>query len=324
VISRLLTFPPTEAEPINRAAFIAARQICRRHARSFYFASHFLPVPKRYAAYAVYAFCRLLDDAVDQAEESGFADSAARLTAINASIARFEAVLHRAYDGTALPDGDDESALALRAFAITVRRYGIAKQHFIDLAAGCRMDLTISRYQTWPDLQRYCYLVAGVVGLIMCPIFGLSNPAAQKQAIQMGEAMQLTNILRDVAEDFDRGRVYLPQEDLARFGYTDEMIATRVVDDRYRALMRFEINRARSLYYSAAEGLCDLADDGSRLTACAMGVIYAGILGAIEAQSLNVYASRAHLTTIQKLAKLPDARRLAQKQRGEAMPRVFG
>jgi phytoene synthase len=326
VLARVLSLPPLEAHSVDRAAFEAAREICRRHARSFFFASHFLPVEKRYAAYAVYAFCRLVDDAVDQEGDQG--ESRARdaaggtsVDAIESRLARFAAVLDDAYARRpAPPTSDDESHLALHAFALTVRRYRITKQHFLDLAAGCRLDLTVRRYETWADLERYCYLVAGVVGLILCPIFGLSDPSAAGRAVLMGNAMQLTNILRDVREDWDRGRLYLPREDLDRFGYTEWDVAGRVVDDRLRRLMKFEVARARDLYRRGAEGLASLANDGSRVTASAMAVIYGGILGAIERQGYDVYRGRAHLTTGDKLARLPVAWRLARRDAGEPLP----
>ena len=342
VLGHLLSPPPREPAEHDRAAFLAARDVCRRHARSFYFASHFLPVEKRYAAYAVYAFCRMMDDAVDQVEEgeqgeraregaAGLACDAAsgdtaadRAVRVSEALARFERTLDDVYERPpTFPAHADEASLALYAFAVTVRRYEIPQQHFRELADGCRADLTVSRYATWDGLEGYCYRVAGVVGLIMCPVLGLSDPAAGRQAVLMGNAMQLTNILRDVGEDWGRGRLYLPREDLDRFGYTEADVAKRVVDDRFRALMRFEIDRARTLYRRGAEGLCHLSNDGSRLTAAAMGVIYAGILGVIERQGYDVYRSRAHLSTAGKLARLPRAVRVARSEPGDPLPDVF-
>ena len=338
MIRKLLFFPPTEPQPLERAAFLAARSICRRHARSFYFASHFLPVEKRYAAYAVYAFCRLIDDAVDNevnpaAQLNALAQFEARLTSIYAGTDVAMAVSAITTGGRPTPPRNvassnftahsDESSLALYAFAITIQRYRIPIEPFRELAEGCRMDLTVSRYATWADLERYCYRVAGVVGLIMCPIFGLSDPRATEQAVQMGNAMQLTNILRDVKEDWERGRLYLPAEDLERFRYTEADVANGIVDDRFRRLMRFEIDLARTLYRQGAEGLCRLAPDGSRLTASAMAVLYSGILDAIERQQMDVYRSRAHLAVGEKLVRLPRAWKLAQRDAGEPLPEAF-
>jgi phytoene synthase len=288
-------------------SFDAARAICKRHARTFYFASVFLPRPKREAAYAVYAFCRLLDDAADTGGDLFIYDRA----------------LDAAYAGGSAEVGSELERRALVAFGETVRRYDIPKRYFDDLAAGCRMDLTVNRYATWDDLRGYCYHVAGVVGLIMCRIFGLAEPAAQRRAVVMGEAMQLTNILRDVGEDRSLGRIYLPGEDLTRFGYTETDLMAGLVNEPFRQLMRFEVDRARSLYRDGAAGLVALPDDGSRFTASAMGVIYAGILGAIERQRYDVFARRARLTTVQKLLRLPAARRVARRAAGDPVPDVF-
>ncbi len=296
--------------------FQAAKAICRQHARSFYFSSFFLPVPKRYAAYAVYGFCRLLDDATDEATDS--AD-------VERQLQRFCDLLDAVYGGREpiVVGGDTQTQLALAAFDLTVKQYGIPKDYFLEIVSGCRMDLTVSRYETWDDLRIYCYRVAGVVGLIMCKIFGLTDPAAERQAVLMGEAMQLTNILRDIKEDYARKRIYLPLEDLRRFGYTEADLAGGVVNDPFRQLMKFEIDRARQLYLSGAEGLCQLPNDGSRFTATAMGVIYAGILRAVERQGYDVFAKRARLSLTQKLMRLPAARRVSQRVAGEKMPEAF-
>lgn len=314
------------------AAFAAARKVCRRHAKSFYFASAFLERPKREAAYAVYAFCRRMDDAIDEADAEELRPpttvgvACCTPTSLDAKLAALQRQLDDVYEGRLrLPAaaGRSEADHALHAFALTVHKYEIPKQYFLDLAAGCRMDLTKSRYATWASLETYCYHVAGVVGLIMSRIFGLTHEDAQANAVTMGNAMQLTNILRDVKEDYDRGRIYLPLEDLARFKYTERDLAAGVVNDAFRELMRFEIARARSMYRSGAEGLCRLEGGGSRLTASAMAVIYAGILQAIERQRYDVFSSRAHLTTGQKLARVPRAWQLARRRAGEPLPGVF-
>jgi len=282
-------------------ARLAARDICKHHARSFYFASFFLPRQKRFAAYSVYAFCRLLDDAVDE-------NPGKELEGIE----RFEETLERVYRGETSELENRQQSLAIRAFGQTARQYGIPKAYFRDLTQGCRMDLTISRYETWADLEKYCYHVAGVVGLIMSSVFGLSDGAAKQQAVEMGNAMQLTNILRDVKEDWNRGRVYLPQEEMRQFGYSNGDIAASRADERFTCLMKFQINRARALYTTGGKGLRHLADDGSRLTASAMAAIYSGILDAIEKQQYDVYTRRAHLTTAQKFCRLPLAWKMKQ------------
>jgi 15-cis-phytoene synthase len=288
-------------------AYDAARAICRHHARSFFFASHFLPRPKRDFAYAVYGFCRLLDDAADERPSEA---------SVRAFVDRLESIYHadRVVDLSADP---------LDAFADTVRRCEIPKQYFLDLAEGCRQDFVKSRYTSWAELERYCYLVAGVVGLMMCRVFGLCDPSAVPFAVQMGNAMQLTNILRDVGEDFRRGRVYLPADEMTRFGYDEEKLAGGVVDDSFRALMRFQIDRARSLYRQASVALCQLDADGSRQTACTMAVVYAGILNAIERQRFDVFSRRARVSTFGKILRIRRARLLARVRPGEPIPDVF-
>jgi phytoene synthase len=294
------------------SGYRAARDICRRHARSFHFASHFLPSDRRRHAYAVYAFCRGIDDAVDDGDPA----------TVGQRLAAFRRILDASYDGGLPPDASEQGR-ALLAFSETVRACAIPREHFLDLARGCEMDLTISRYATWPDLENYCYHVAGVVGLIMCRVFGVHDAAALRCAVTFGNAMQLTNILRDVKEDWDRGRIYLPTEDLARFGVTEQQIASGLMTPGLRHLMTFEVARARTMFLSGAEGLVHVPAGGTRLTACAMGVIYAGILTALEREQLNPFAGRARLSLPQKLARLPAAWRLARRNSASPVPDVF-
>ena len=323
------TVTETSTDPALASAFRASRAICKRHAKSFYFASFFLPRRKRNAAYAVYAFCRMIDDAIDQDDdsiESTETSSCSSCGGIDARLELFRDRLDEIYAGTLEmpnPEFRSETQHVLFAFLRTVKRYEIPKSYFLDLAEGCRMDLTIQRYATWNSLEKYCYHVAGVVGLIMCGVFGVQNSGAREYAIAMGNAMQLTNILRDVKEDWQLGRIYLPLEDLARFGYSESDLSRGVVNDAFRRLMKFEVARARSLYREGSKGLCWLADDGSRLTASTMAVIYSGILDAIERQHYDVFRRRAHLTTGQKLRRLPASWKLAKREDGEKMPRVF-
>lgn len=310
--------------PIPRSlddAYAAARSICLEHARSFYFASHFLPRPKRDHAYAVYAFCRLLDDAADESESPAAVDRFVQSLDVafrNMSVPLISACKKDERDAYATNE-----SLALCAFEHTVRVCQIPKTYFLELAAGCRMDFTITRYDTWAELETYCYRVAGVVGLIMCHVFGLRDKRAHARAVAMGNAMQLTNILRDVREDLDRGRVYLPREDLETFGVTDDELTTRRTTPAMAALIAFEVERARALYVEGAKGLSSLPNDGSRLTASVMSVVYAGILGAIERQCCDVFGGRAKLSMMQKIARLPAAVKLAKVDAGDEVPDVF-
>jgi len=291
---------PATALPIA-SDFAAAEAICRRHAKSFYFASKFLPQPMRSHAYAVYAFCRLLDDSVDEA-----VDDEARV----AALVRFDERLDGVYGGELLDD-DTEQYRAVRAFAATAAACNIPRRLFEELAEGCRMDLNVCRYADWPALERYCYHVAGVVGVIMCHVFGVHDERAQRPAIAMGNAMQLTNILRDVREDYARGRIYLPADEMGRFGVTEAAIAAGDVTDGWHELMRLQIARARSLYDEGNAGLHVIREKSARRTAAVMGCVYSGILDAIERQNHDVFRRRASLSTLRKIARIPAALRLS-------------
>ena len=303
------------------AAFDAAEAVCKRHARSFHFASYFLPKVKRRDAFAVYAFCRMVDDAVD--ETPGGVD------AKKEAVDRFDHVLERLYAGS-LPDGFvGERAWVLEAFADVTRRRRIPIGYFHDLLEGVRMDLVGRRYETWADLKEYCYHVAGCVGLMMCHVFGLDDEDTdedrriKRHAIAYGEAMQLTNILRDVGEDLERGRLYLPQADMDKHKVDVHDLDRREPTPAFASLMRYEIERALDLYREGAAGLHYLPEDGSRQTAAVMGAVYAGILGEIERNDFDVFTQRASLTLPQKMARLPMARRLAKRRPNEVVPQVF-
>lgn len=261
------------------------RRITREYARSFYFASHCLPREARRHAYAVYGFCRWADNAVDEAESAG--EGARRL-----DLAR--EMLDVAYGRVPAPAG-------VEAFRRTVRERAIPRRLFDDLLDGMEMDLTITRYADFPALEGYCYRVAGVVGLMMTHIFGYRDERCFSQALALGNAMQLTNILRDVDEDYRRGRVYLPQDELVRFGVTEEQIAERRVDEAFRRLMRYQVARARSYYRRAEEGIPWLVGGSSRLTVRVMGRVYGGILDEIERRGHDVFGARARVPTARKV-----------------------
>jgi phytoene synthase len=293
---------PTVPRPGEVArAFRIARSICRRHAKSFYFSSFFLPRDRREAAYAVYAFCRQLDDSVDDALPG------------DAGVDGFLDLLDRIYPPDALTEVD--RAGIAPALAQTVRQFDIPRPLFVEIAEGCRMDLHIARYATWADLQHYCHRVAGAVGLIMCRILGLTHPPAEQQAAELGIAMQLTNILRDIPEDLARGRIYLPQDELTRFGVTESDLTRGQVTEGFCALMRFQITRARTLYTQAATGLQHLPPGRPRFTAAAMAALYSGILDEIERANYDVFRRRARLSLLGKLARLRLAWRLSAGSR---------
>jgi 15-cis-phytoene synthase len=164
------------------------------------------------------------------------------------------------------------------------------------------MDLNKRSYENFDELYRYCYKVAGVVGLIMLKIFGSNNPAAETHAVQLGVAMQLTNILRDIREDFQRGRVYLPQDELEKFGLSSDSLSSGVVDAAFKSFMQFQISRARDYYEQSTAGISMIADRRSRFVVCAMKDLYAGILSAIEKIDYDVFRTRAHVSSAGKIA----------------------
>lgn len=260
-------------------------QIARQHGRTFYFASRCLPKAQRRAILAAYAYCRIADDIVDTAGERGMDQAMVDLAEWEAQIA------------------NPTHPVAV-AFALVRDEYDIPVQPVHDLIRGIRMDLTITSYATWDDLREYCYYVAGTVGLIVAPILGCRNPEALGDAATLGIAMQLTNILRDVGEDADLGRLYLPLEDIEAFGCTPEGILAGRPGKGFSRLMAFEISRARALYAEAHRGFSSL-DASGRFTALMASDLYSRILIAIEENNYDVFGQRAHCSTTRKLLALP-------------------
>jgi phytoene synthase len=327
--------PEKGADPADFLGFRAARQICKRHAKSLYFASFFLSPAKRRAVHAAYAFCRMVGEVVcpggTLAAEAAsppttVSEACCGASELDQTVGLLRERLDDVYQGRLelpKPEFRSESQHALYAFARTVARYQIPQQYVLDLIDGYRADRTVRRYATWARLEQHCDHTGGVLGLIASAVLGVTSSAAPSHAVAMGNAMRLTTILRDLKDDWRRGRLYLPLEDMVRFGYSEKDLAAGVVNAKFVELMRFEIARARELYRAGAEGLCLLADDGSRLAASAIAVAYAGILDAIERRGYDVFSRRARLTTGQYLRRLPLAWRLSRRREGEALPPVF-
>ena len=273
-----------------RANIRACRSYTRHYAKSFYFSSHVLPRAKRDAAYAVYAFCRYADNVVDATDASAWSGSG--LGDLDLLRAQLEHVYNRDYRM-------DPRLLALRH---TVETYGIPKRYFLDLLEGVEMDRTRNRFENFEELDVYCYRVASVVGLIMTHIFGVTGQEAYVHAAELGTAMQLTNILRDVAEDLRLDRVYLPQDELRAHGLCESDLRDGIVDDRMRAFLGAQIARARRYYASAELGLPMITNDGSRFCVRLMLDTYSGILTDIERHEFDVFTRRAHVPLRRKLA----------------------
>lgn len=274
-------------------------KVTRARARNFYFGISLLPPEKRRAMCAIYAFMRSCDDIADDAPAETRAGQLA--------------ALRRTLDGAS--DGLCECNQLLPAFRDAVARHEIPVSLFHDLLDGAEMDQRVERYPTFEALYDYCYHVASVVGLVTIHVFGFQSDAARKHAEHCGIAFQLTNILRDLREDAENGRIYLPQEDLARFGYTEEDIRRQVRDERFRALMKFEAARARD-YYRKAEPLMPLISPDSRVCLAAMMGIYEGLLDRIEANGYDVYSARVRLSTPAKVGVMARAWRRYGGRRG--------
>jgi phytoene synthase len=263
------------------------RQVVKRHARTFWLASHFLTDAKRRAAFALYAFCRVADDMVDEAAAGRLADVAGQLAA-------YRRQLDAALAGR--PDGP-----IFRELAWAATTYDVPPAVLHELLDGVARDCAPVSYASWADLARYCAGVASSVGEMCTYVFGVEGDAASREralrhARTLGVAMQLTNILRDVGEDGRQGRCYLPEEDLAAFGITTTEVLRGGLggDPRWTGLMAFEVARARSLYVDAMPGIALLAADARRCAlACAVG--YEGILGAIERNGYDTFSVRARL-----------------------------
>lgn len=275
------------SDPSLLIALEACRALARHHGTSYYAAMRFLPPATRAATYALYGFVRRADEIVDT-EETDSARARARLDAWRADWRETLAT------GTH-PDP------VLRAAAWAFREYGIDPALADSFLDAMLADTVTTRYATYEDLRGYMYGSASVVGLMLARVIGVSGPEALPYAEDLGYAMQLTNFLRDIREDYEqRGRVYLPQEDLQRFGVTEDDIAARRVTPEFKELMRFEIARARALYANADRGIPMLAPGGRTAVRLAR-VLYSKILDRIEDADYDVFSARRHTTRLQKL-----------------------
>lgn len=295
----LKTTPP--AATVNYPAHVRAAAVagCRRTtaqwSRTFYFASALLPRAKRDSVRCLYAFCRTIDDLVD-ANSDGSAETL------------------NAWERRALGDAPREGHHALIGWCCVRAEYRIPNLFAQQLIEAVRSDIGRVRYATYDELAQYCYGVASTVGLMSMCVIGYATLEAVPYAITLGVALQLTNVLRDVAEDWKRGRVYLPAEDLAHFGVTEADLSAGRVSERWRKLMRFEVERARRLYRESWPGI-GLLDQSGRFAVAAASGLYGAILDDIEAHDYNVFVRRAHVSGPAKVARLPsiwrDARHLA-------------
>jgi len=289
-------------EKIN-LAYAHCRHLTKTHAKTFYFASHTLPIKKRNACFAVYAFCRYIDDLVDVAMESGEMSVADTLSVIQS----WQHALASVYAGqsVSLSDGTNADAILL-AWEDTLRHFQIPYDLPGLLIEGVLMDTSVSRFASFNELYEYSYKVASVVGLMTTEIFGYSDPSAREQAVDLGIAMQLTNILRDVKEDAARGRIYLPLDEMRQFGVTEHNVLNAEYTPAMRALLAMQAKRAKAFYTSAAKGIPKLSAD-CRLTVYLMSMNYEKILDVIVSKDYDVFSARVTTSLAQKLASVPRA-----------------
>ena len=311
---------PWQPEPVSLAAALTeipsleqAYEACRQEtaewAKTFYLGTLLMPPAKRRAIWAIYVWCRRTDELMDSPEAMTCpeAELALRLDA-------WEQRTRELFEGT-VRDGLD------RVMADTIERYPQPIQPYLDMIEGMRMDLTTHRYATFEQLKLYCYRVAGTVGLMTQEVMGIhpaytsapwsDPPDTSEAAVALGIANQLTNILRDVGEDRARGRIYLPQEDLERFGYSEEELMAGSLNDSWRELMRFQLQRAREWFARSEAGVRWLAPD-ARWPVWASLRLYRGILDVIEELDYDVFNYRAYVPTSGKFLDLPRSFVIAQ------------
>ncbi|MBA3343707.1 MAG: squalene/phytoene synthase family protein [Gemmatimonadales bacterium] len=269
-------------------SYARAEQATAVWARSFYFASRFLPLEKRRGVFALYDYCRHADNIVDARGERSGAQVRSDLHALGAAV--------RSMHAGAWPESERWLALA-----DTLHRYEVPLAPLLELLEGVALDLNEVSYPDFASLHRYCRLVAGGVGLMLGPVLGATSYRFREPGIGLGVAMQLTNVLRDVAEDLDAGRLYLPADELARFGVDRAALQRRQATPEFISLMRFQIQRARALFDAADPVVRLFPQDGSRLTVRLLQRTYAGILDGIERLGYDVFRARAYVSRPRKL-----------------------
>jgi phytoene synthase len=272
---------------VLQAAYAYCEDITRFHSRTFYLASGLLPLEKRKAARALYAFCRITDDIIDEAE-----DDTKRMVNL------------KRWRSNILSDCPIADMPVCLAWADTQAKFNIPRGYAEQLIDGVARDIQQTRYETFADLAEYSYGVASTVGLMAMHIIGFRGEDALPYAIRLGVALQITNILRDVGEDWRNGRIYLPQDELREFGISETDIARGHITDNWRRFMAFQIERNRQLYRESIEGVQLLNKEG-RLAITAAARLYEAILTDIEANDYDVFTRRASISTFGKIRRLP-------------------
>ena len=267
------------------AAYAWCKTYTQQRASNFYYAFAILPTIKRNSTYAAYAFSGYVDDIADEIKDRRIQEAA---------ITQARTQLRNCYVGKA-------AGPLFTALAATIKKYDIPQEYFEELVNGVEMDFTIDRYATWKELEKYCYRVASMVGLICTSIFGTKSDINMKDySIKMGLGLQIVNIMRDVSEDAERGRIYFPQDELAKHQLTDADILEGRYDERFIALMKQQGERARA-YFTEGRQLLPLLDNRSRMCVNVMQGVYFEILKRIEDRNYNVISKRVGLSNKEKI-----------------------
>jgi len=262
-----------------------AKEISKKSKSSFYYAFNLLPSAKRDAMNTVYAFCRQTDDIVDEGNDP---------TSLKyEKLRKWRIELEKSFSG-------HSDYLILNKLSSTIQKFNIPLEPFFELLMGMEMDLQKNRYLTFDDLQLYCYRVASTVGLVCVEIFGYKHTSTRDFAVNLGIALQLTNILRDIKKDSENGRIYLPQEDLKKFNYNENDILNQTYNNNFKEMMKYESDRAKE-YFDKATASLNIEDKASMFAARAMQHIYYKMLGKIVDVDYDVYNNNIKVSTFQKV-----------------------
>ncbi|NIS38780.1 phytoene/squalene synthase family protein [Candidatus Saccharibacteria bacterium] len=273
-----------------KAAFEHARLLTAHYSKSFYISARLLPEERRWATFALYGFCRYADNLIDNPRNRSKAELLNEIDTIGSELQ------------IAYRTGESEHPLIL-PYIVVAKKYGIPSQYPLELLNGVKMDIQNTGYRTFDDLYLFCYRVAGVVGIMMTYVLGYKDEAAFKYAESLGIAMQLTNILRDVQEDKEMGRIYLPEEELRRFGVGEQDIIQEKMSAKFHKLMKFQVERAHHYYEEANKGIPLLFRE-SQFAIYSASKIYRGILRNIEARNYNPFLGRVFVPQMKKIGIL--------------------
>ena len=262
-----------------------AKEISKKSKSSFYYAFNMLPSAKRDAMNTVYAFCRQTDDIVDEGNDPA--------SLKYEKLRKWRIELEKSFSG-------HSEYLILNKLSSTIQKFNIPLEPFFELLKGMEMDLQKNRYLTFDDLQLYCYRVASTVGLMCVEIFGYKHASTRDFAINLGIALQLTNILRDIKKDAENGRIYLPQEDLKKFNYNENDILNQTYNSNFTEMMKYESDRAKE-YFDKATASLNIEDKAEMFAARAMQHIYYKMLGKIVDVDYDVYNNNIKVSTFQKV-----------------------